>query len=312
MHFLDDFSGAYAKWFGGVTVRGARGAARGRKVVLPRACGATARRNEFLAPGDSPILPPCRLLRTITLMHAGPPIPQPPRAGEIHIWRVALETAAPSRSWCESFLNAEERAKAARFHFEIDQLRSITGRGLLRWVLGQYLDLAPAGLSFELNERGKPRLPAGDLRFNLSHSGDMVLLAFTRDAEIGVDIERLDRKVQLDGLVNYVFSTREKEVFAQLPEADKRAGFFNVWTRKEAYVKGRGQGIFHELNAVTVSLVPGEPARLLTDERDPGAPGQWSLQTLEVPSGYAGAVAVEGGIQRVEYHDWPAATVPNF
>ena len=138
-------------------------------------------------------------------------------------------------------LTPDESARAARFYFERHQNRYVVGRGVLRTLLGAYLHLAPESVRFAYGPQGKPELShnfaSSDLCFNLAHSEGLGLLAVTRAASLGVDVERVRRLPEFDELVNRFFSPREADLFAKLPATEKPQAFFNLWTRKEAWLK---------------------------------------------------------------------------
>ena len=219
----------------------------------------------------------------------------------VHVWRASLAVSASYLRTLEGTLTADECARAERFYFQEHRERFIAGRGLLRNILSRDLDREPAQLRFCYNSYGKPALIAETgtegLRFNLSHSHDMALYAVTRDREIGVDIERFRPDVEAEKLAERFFSPGEAAALRALPEHLRKEGFFNCWTRKEAYIKAEGEGMSIPLRAFDVSLTPGEPAALLRSQNDPQETSRWSLHALDAKPGYAAALAVKG-------HDW--------
>ena len=202
----------------------------------------------------------------------------------------------------------DEKTRAERFHFEEDRKRFIVRRGILRTILGGYLGVDPDQVQFAYGKNEKPELADsfanGEIRFNLSHSGEVALYAFTRDREIGVDIEHIREISDMEQVSNRFFSLRENEVLHILSESKKREAFFNCWTRKEAYIKAIGDGLSCPLDSFDVSLVPGEPARLQRIEGDSEAALRWSIQDLETENGFTAAFAVKGPIERVQYKQW--------
>ncbi|HEY0478496.1 MAG TPA: 4'-phosphopantetheinyl transferase superfamily protein [Kofleriaceae bacterium] len=220
---------------------------------------------------------------------------------DVHVWRVPLVQPAASVAALAATLSDDERARAARFHFERDRTSYTIARGTLRTLLGRYLAHPPAQLAFGYRDKGKPYLvaPAGDLGFNLSHSGQLALLAFCRGRELGVDIEQRRPLSDLLSLARTSFSPNEYAVFCRLPPADHVEAFFACWSRKEAFIKATGEGI-SQLADFDVSLAPGEPARLL---RVPGEP-RWLLQDLPAIPDYAAALVIEGLQLRVSCWDW--------
>ena len=219
----------------------------------------------------------------------------------VHVWRASLHVSASELRTLEDTLAVDERARAERFYFQKHREHFIAGRGLLRNILSRYLDREPDQLRFRYNSYGKPDLTedtgAEGLCFNLSHSHGIALYALTRGREIGVDIEYFRPDVETEKLAERFFSPREAAVLRSLPEHLRKEGFFNCWTRKEAYIKAEGKGMSIPLSAFDVSLTPGEPAALLHTESPPQETSRWSLQALNPAPGYAGALAVKG-------HDW--------
>ena len=219
----------------------------------------------------------------------------------VHVWRASLHVSASYLHTLEGTLTADECARAERFYFQKHREHFIAGRGLLRNILSRYLDRKPDRLRFCYNSYGKPALTeetgTEGLCFNLSHSHRIALYAITRDREIGIDIEYFRPNVETEKLAERFFSPREAAVLRALPEHLQREGFFNCWTRKEAYIKAEGKGMSIPLSAFDVSLTPGEPAALLRTQNHPQETARWSLQALNPAPGYAAALAVKG-------HDW--------
>lgn len=227
---------------------------------------------------------------------------------EVHIWRAALNPPAMQVARFQSTLSADEQARANRFHFERDRRRYIVARGVLRTLLGNYLGLAPAAVRFVYNDYGKPALdPAlaqNQLYFNVSHAGELALYAFARHAQIGIDLELIRGNIEYEQIAQRFFSPQEQSSLRTLPATEMASGFFRCWTRKEAYIKARGQGLSIPLDQFTVSLGPGEAARLLHDQNDPQAAVHWSLYNLAPGAGYAAALAVEGRHWQLYCWDW--------
>jgi len=231
--------------------------------------------------------------------------PAPPQpvlsTHDIHVWCTSLEQDAASVAAFFRTLSADEQERAGRFYFARDRQHFIVGRGVLRNILGRYLRVAPQALRFSYGPKGKPHLAqelvatvpqAADLRFNLSHSGGLALYGFTYGRELGVDIERLRPLDDAEQIAARFFSAGEVRVFGALPAAEKMQGFFNCWTRKEAYIKATGDGLSMPLDCFEVSLIPHAPARFLQIEGAPVAELLWSLRALEPAPGYVAALCV--------------------
>lgn len=242
-----------------------------------------------------------------SLGHLAPAPPQPRLAeGEIHLYAILLDRGPTEVAEIGTVLCDEERARAARFRFSVHRDRFIAGRGAMRRILAAYCGCAPADLDFRYGERGKPELAARpDLFFNLSHSHDLGLLGVTRAGRLGVDVERMRSSDDLGKIARRFFSSPEVECLEQLPHPLRTAGFFNAWTRKEAYLKAVGVGLALPLDRFDVSLAPEEPARFLAF-RDPREDlSRWSLWALSPAPGFAAAAALEGHARLPEIWRWP-------
>lgn len=218
---------------------------------------------------------------------------------DVHVWRIDLDQPGEGVAALDGLLTAGERKRAAGFYWPRDRRRFVVGRGLLRVLLGRYLDVAPGGLQFAVNEHGKPFLAGAEsgLSFNLSHSAGLALIAVTRSRAIGVDVERVRIDVDHRRLAKRFFSPAEVAQLDCLPEEARVAAFFHCWACKEAYIKGQGVGISLGLHNFDVTVAPDEPARLLATRPDAAEASNWRLEALHPAPGYAGAVAVRG-------HDW--------
>lgn len=229
--------------------------------------------------------------------------------GEIHIWWVSLDQLDLRLARFIETLALDERRRAERFHFEMDRKRFIIRHGILRKILGCYLNYEPAELQFSYGKHGKPMLADtlgdGIIYFNMSHSEGLALYGFSLDREIGVDIERFCEIPEIDKIVEQLFSKKENDIFRSLPENEKKEAFFKCWTRKEAFVKAVGDGLSRFLDKFEVSVVPDEPARLLRIEGDSKRGHQWSIQDLQPAPGFVGAFAVNGRNWQLHCWQWP-------
>ena len=229
---------------------------------------------------------------------------QPLDEDSVHVWAVWLDLPDDAVRAQEALLSPDETARAARYRYRDLAREFILGRAALRAILGSYLEAPAEKLAFTLEARGRPALERSsariDLRFNLSNARDLALVAVTRGRQVGIDLESNRRAVDPRQIAAHFFAPAECQVLFALPEADQKAAFLNCWTRKEAYLKGRGSGLARALDRFEVTLRPGEPARLLRDETDPSAPARWSLAALEGLPGYTAALAVEAGHFRLD------------
>lgn len=237
------------------------------------------------------------------------------RLGEVHIWRVGLALSDADRVRVAGLLSVEELERADRFRFDVHRHRFQTARGALRDILARYLAATdPRDLVFETAEHGKPRLvqsgEAAGISFNSADSADLALIAVTRAAEVGVDLEKIVPERAGEKLAERFFSAAEAETLASLSPDVRIQGFFNCWTRKEAYLKAVGTGLLAPLDSFAVSLVPGEPPRLLFVDGDPAAPDRWSLAALHAAPGYAAAVAIEQTDWQISCWSWAGLMRP--
>jgi 4'-phosphopantetheinyl transferase len=217
---------------------------------------------------------------------------------EVHVWRVDLNAAVANPSRWEQVLSPDERERAARFRFEKDRLHFSAARSWLRMVLGRYLDSDPGGLRFRYAEKGKPSLDpsqeASRLTFNISHSGGVALFAFTRGRELGIDVERVRRDFNTDAIAQRFFSAAEQARLLVLPADQRPEAFFRCWTRKEAYIKARGEGLSLPLHQFDVSIKIGDQNALVATRPDPDEASRWSLLDLDAGRDFAAAIAIAG------------------
>jgi 4'-phosphopantetheinyl transferase len=230
----------------------------------------------------------------------------------VQIWTAQPESLAPAEiAELSASLDSAELARAARFHFERDRRDYVAARGLLRRLLGAVLDTPASALVFNYGARGKPAISAAFLQgrtlcFNLSHSAGWAMFALAWDRDVGIDLEaaaRLNRDVNgLSGLAARMLSSRELAIWQALPDAAAReAAFLRAWTRKEAYVKAIGKGLFDGLGDIEVALDAAAPKSSLTlcsSPQDGEIMRHWILHDLSAPDGFAAALAAEQKLEQ--------------
>jgi 4'-phosphopantetheinyl transferase len=216
------------------------------------------------------------------------------RFPDVHVWGASLDLPVSKTEALASILSPSELDRAARFRFVRSRNRFIAGRGFMRVILGRYLNSNPARLEFIYGSHGKPELggafAAAGLHFNLSHSENVGLLAISPIGAVGIDVENIRPLDDMDSLVNRFFSPREITAFNKVPESAKPLAFFNLWTRKEAFLKATGEGIVHSLGQVEVSFLPDEPAKLLDLPKHLGQAADWHLHDLTPAFGFVAAL----------------------
>jgi 4'-phosphopantetheinyl transferase len=223
-----------------------------------------------------------------------------PEPREVEVWLLHLDLPPEQAAANAALLSPDERARADRFAFAEGRRRYIAARGQLRQILGACASADPAALVFAYAARGKPRLaePLTDLEFNLAHSHQLGVVAVTRQSPVGIDVEYVPRRVDLRTIAERFFAPAEAAQLASLPDHEQLAAFQRCWTRKEAVLKTRGEGLSLPLDRFEVSLLPGEPARVVRMAPDLG-PVDWTLFDVSAPVGYVAAGAMVGGAGRI-------------
>lgn len=233
---------------------------------------------------------------------------------DVHIWHLLLDQPAPLVQQFAHLLSTDERAKASRFHFERDRTRYIVGRGFLRCLLGNYLDIEPQQLQFDYGRHGKPSLAGlshpDALSFNLSHAHHLVLYAVTCGRAVGIDLEYIRQVSEPEQIVERFFTAHEIKTFYALEPSQRLDAFFRVWTFKEAYLKATGAGLSKPLHEMEIPVPPLQPVRLPLGREHAQIHTCWSLQELSVAPGYVAAVAVEGDEYHITYWRRPEGIFP--
>lgn len=227
--------------------------------------------------------------------------------GVVHIWQIPLLVQANRILDCRGILSQDENLRADRFYFDRDRNRYITARSAIRRILSMYVEVAPRELVFRYDLKGKPELSpqhAADIKFNLSHSRDVGLLAVAREQSVGVDIEFVDYDFASDEIATHFFSVKEVNTWRNLSSSQKAGAFFRCWTRKEAYIKALGEGLSIPLDSFDVAFAPGVKAALLRVAFLPHEVARWSMYNVDAPAGYAAALAIEGHGHRVLRWRW--------
>ena len=208
-------------------------------------------------------------------------------------------------------LSSDERERADNFFFTADRKRHVIGRAVSKILLGHGLGIAATEVSFAYNANGKPslatKLRQSFLHFNVAHSGDFVLVALAYGRDLGIDIEQICTNVDIQNFAAEFFSQRECMSLAALPPGLRLDAFFSCWTRKEAYLKARGDGLSVALDKFDVPFLPEEQPRLVETRHDPTEACRWTLQDLDAGPNYKAALAVEGASLPLKTWDWLGA-----
>lgn len=220
---------------------------------------------------------------------------------EVHVWQATLGRTQTEPEDFSSILAADEKARANRFVFERDRRRFIAARGMLRILLARYLGREPSRLVFQYSAYGKPFLSEDEdsrLSFNLSHSHEIVLFAFSRGRRLGIDVERIRPELATEELARRFFSKHEVDALEVIPPHARTEAFYACWTRKEAYVKACGEGLHIPFETFDVSIDLGERPRLLRVASKADEPERWTVEALSPSQGYVGAVVFENSESR--------------
>lgn len=223
---------------------------------------------------------------------------------EVQIWGVSLVLSDDHLTSFRTILSSEELARANRFKFERHRRRFIVSQGSLRQILGQYLDCPPHNLQFGRTERGKPFLinpEANGLMFNVSHSHELAVYAVMKDHEIGVDVEHLRPMPDAEQIATRFFSTSEQTALLALPPEQRIRAFFACWTRKEAFIKAIGEGLYYPLDQFSVSLAPNELVCLRHVNTHPHEADFWTLHAFNPAPEYVAALAVRSPVTHIKY-----------
>jgi 4'-phosphopantetheinyl transferase len=209
------------------------------------------------------------------------------------VWTARLSELRDSLTLLEALLDTKERERALRFRFPEDRARFVAGRGLLRQGLRLYAPDVPPSIELTYTGLGRPVVPNDHdaPSFSISHTRDVVALAFANEAQVGIDLEYMQPTVDLIELAERILSEEDFQAFQAFPRLDMQLAFYRAWTRKEAYLKARGEGIATGLQDVSVSFAP-EKTSALVDRRDASA-SVWRLHLLPVPEDYVGSLACD-------------------
>lgn len=233
---------------------------------------------------------------------------------EAHVWRFALRGALEAWPAWLAALTTEERAEVMRYQRGEDRERALISRGARRQLVAEACGCAPADVAFALGPHGKPecRPRAGaalgrTVEFNVAHSGAWVVVALSKEGAVGVDVEQ-HREVDEARLVDACFSAGEAAAWRALAAERRTAGFYALWTRKEAYVKATGAGLGKPLDRFSVTADPSETAKVrVEDEDDPAAAERWTFWPVPMDAAHSAALVTEGNVTSIGRWDWPAA-----
>jgi 4'-phosphopantetheinyl transferase len=221
---------------------------------------------------------------------------------KVEIAVAGLEVEPEAVRASAALLSDAERQTASRFAFDRDRRRFTVARARLRQLLAERLGVRPEAIELTQGVHGKPALARRcgypDLRFNVSHCEDVAVYAFAPGREIGIDVEAVRALRDADEIAARFFSRRENEAYLDLDPDDRPLGFFNCWTRKEAFIKALGNGLSYPLDRFDVSLAPDQPAKILRVENTRGEDCGWRIESFSPAPGFVASVVVEWAASR--------------
>jgi 4'-phosphopantetheinyl transferase len=226
-------------------------------------------------------------------------------SNSVHVFIVRLKGQDTCFDHCQAMLNERELQRASQFYCEHLRRTFTLSHGCRRALLGLHLGVPPPDIEFGYGARSKPFIakPVTDLRFNQSDSGDLVAFAFTAGCEIGIDIEEVRPVSDLENVVANVFTPREIVELCRIDPSLQQEAFFAIWTRKEAYVKALGDGLFIPTDSFRVTVCPGAQAPHVFFDQHPETVRDWQLHSFHPAAGYLGTIAYRG--LRRSMHIWP-------
>jgi len=223
----------------------------------------------------------------------------------VHVWRVHLDSSTSQFKTLEHSLSSDEIVRANRFYFQKDRDRFIVARGMLRLILSRYLYIDPGHLRFCYGKYGKPyittELNDSTLCFNMSHSHEFALYAVTWDRPIGIDVEDVSQKVDVQNISERFFSSTENKILALIPAERKQEAFFRLWTRKEAYLKARGEGLSGQLDQFDTSSFLDLDSNVVTVNDGSIDRSRWAVIDLVPHPNFVGAIVMKGFNLNIEF-----------
>ncbi len=229
-----------------------------------------------------------------------------PVRGAVEVWQTPISSYESELATLERMLAPGERSFAARLRSPGARARFVVTRATLRRLLGEYVGCEPAAVELRTGPHGKPELREavpGMVHFNVSHSGDLALLAFASDSPVGVDVERERGRSDLAGISSRFFAPEEHAAIMAAPPGERLRAFLALWTAKEALLKARGDGL-RGLDDVRVALGPAGAAAIAPRSRGRDLE-RWSVRTLAAAPGYVAALAARSLLPRVQVRVLP-------
>jgi 4'-phosphopantetheinyl transferase len=229
---------------------------------------------------------------------------------EVHVWRLRINPAECFPGDSMTILSADEIERKDRLLFQTDKNRFAATRVTLRRILGSYMGISPEKLTFRYGSYGKPCLSAEDhiedLRFNVSHTHDLALIAVSRKRDVGIDVEQVRAETAYESIAHRIFSASELRAFHKLPPSSRMSAFYATWTQKEALVKALGQGISFSFDRIEVLFDPRPSTTIFNIDGQAIDSNSWWLISLHPAADYRAALAAQGPPCSIRFWDCPA------
>jgi 4'-phosphopantetheinyl transferase len=220
----------------------------------------------------------------------------------VNTWFININDVQDKFEKFSNIISIDEKKRANKFHFKKDKNLFIMSRVVLRLLSGKYLNIEPETITFKYGKYGKPDFDFDtNLKFNISHSGEMVILSFVLDYDIGVDIEKIKHDFDVLDIATNYFSKLEIEALKKAPKEKQSEFFYRCWTRKESFIKAKSIGLSFPLDQFSVSINSDKQVDLLETKWDKNEFKSWSLFSFSPDSDYIGAISVNGKINNVKF-----------
>ena len=230
---------------------------------------------------------------------------KPLLANQLHVWQVNFSKQLDNISFFLNLLSDNEKEKASKFCFKKDQNQFIISRGALRILSAAYLDMNAKEIEFKYGEYGKPEFDFNsDLKFNVSHSGNLGTIGFVKNFDIGIDVEKIKNDFDVLEIVSNYFSELEIETLKKLPKEMHTEYFYRCWTRKESFIKAKSLGLTFPLDSFSVCINSDKKTELLETKWDDTEKHKWKLFTFSPQLNYIGAVSIQGNVNAIEYFNF--------
>ncbi len=224
--------------------------------------------------------------------------------GHLHVWSATAVKDNRQLNELSELLAADEVERANKYVFEKDRWIYVTAKFLLRSILGNYLNINPKEIAFEYSEFGKPSyLKNIEVDFNVSHSGNRIIIGFAKQQTIGVDIEKIKQDFDPLDLAKIFFSEEEINALSQAKESEMFQAFYRCWTRKESFIKAVGEGLSYPLDSFAVTMDNDHRARFLKIDNNQDSKKDWQLSSFVPADGYIAAITTNGNPNKIEFFD---------